>query len=188
MSLPRFLSDYPKEMAVVGRLLLLYGGNLEPELLETVHAVNDDFDGVVKALFRTRGETQRIAIADALARHRFHEIKLGTEFEMAIGAMQYCLKIRNQYAHCVWAGHGTVGLCYLNFEEMAVQNILVTKQFGMELSPINLGLLVEQQKYFSYASSLLSWVGKEALLRRGKEKENRSSKPKQLAKPRLHTA
>lgn len=113
-----FQSPFDKEGAIIGRLLAGYT-NLEVGLLHCVQVVRDDFDSVLKAMFRTRGESQRIDIADALGRYYYHDHKLGTKFEMAIGAMRHCLRIRNQYAHCVWWDDRSGKLSFANLEEIA---------------------------------------------------------------------
>jgi hypothetical protein len=86
---------YPKEATIIGRLLAAYP-ELEIDLLNCVSVARRDFDAVLKAMFRARGETPRINIGDALGRQLYHQKGLGTDFEMAVGAMRYCLKIRNQ--------------------------------------------------------------------------------------------
>ncbi len=87
--------------------------------MHCVQVVREDFDTVLKTMFRTRGETQRIDIADALGRHYYHSYRLGTQFEMAVGSMRYCLRVRNQYAHCVWWDDHSGNLAFANLEEIA---------------------------------------------------------------------
>lgn len=79
----------------------------------------DNLDMAVKALFRARGESQRIKIADALGRQAYRKLKLETLFEGTISGMHYCLKIRNQYAHCNWHDDNTGCLSFLNMEQIA---------------------------------------------------------------------
>jgi hypothetical protein len=79
-------------------------------------------DAVLKAMFRPRGETSRIDIADALGRHFYRDRGLGTEFEMGVSAVRYSLKIRNQYAHCVWYDDKSGKLAFVNLEEVAGDN------------------------------------------------------------------
>src|SRR5262249_34360443 len=67
-----------------------------------VTVAREDFDATLKAMFRIRGETARINIGDALGHQFYDKLGLGADFEMAVRAMRYCLKIRNQYAHCNW--------------------------------------------------------------------------------------
>src|SRR6266851_9447017 len=72
---------FHKEAVIIGRLLAGYT-TLEVGLMHCVQVVRDDFDAVLKAMFRPWGETSRIDIADALGRHFYHDRGLGTEFEM----------------------------------------------------------------------------------------------------------
>jgi hypothetical protein len=85
---------FPAEAALVGKLLAGYS-TLEVGLMNCVQVARDDFDGVLKAMFRTRSVQQRIAIADGLGRHAFDGLGLRTEFEMAVSAVRYSLRIRN---------------------------------------------------------------------------------------------
>jgi hypothetical protein len=78
--------QYPDEAQVIGRLLAGYS-ELEILLMHCVMTVRDDFNVALKTMYRTRGEKQRIQIADAMARQPFHSIGCGTQFEMAIGSM-----------------------------------------------------------------------------------------------------
>jgi hypothetical protein len=109
-------------------------------------------------MFRSRGETQRIDVADALARHPYRKLGIGTQFEMAIGAVRHCLKIRNQYAHCIWWDDNTGHLAFANLEEMAKENALITDLRGLNVRHLDVPHLEGQLGYFEYASSLLIWV------------------------------
>jgi hypothetical protein len=61
---------FPNEAAMIGRLLAGYA-ELEIGLLHCVSVVREDFDAVLKSMFRTRGETRRIDVADALGRQLY---------------------------------------------------------------------------------------------------------------------
>src|SRR5262245_42525943 len=98
--LPAF-PKFAKESAIVGRLLAGYA-DLEIGVMNCVQVVRGDLDAVLKAMFRHRGNTARIEIADALGRQYYAKLGLETEFANAIAAVKYCLRIRNKYAHCVW--------------------------------------------------------------------------------------
>ena len=76
--MPAF-DKFPQEGAVVGRLLAGYG-ELELELCFCVATARDDFNMVFKAMFRPRGESQRIQIADAMGREPYQALKMGTRF------------------------------------------------------------------------------------------------------------
>ncbi len=81
---------YPQEGAIIGRLLAGYA-DLELELCFCVACARDDFDMVFKSMFRSRGETQRVDIADAMGRQEYRALRLGTYFEEAIAGMGFCL-------------------------------------------------------------------------------------------------
>src|SRR4051812_40687191 len=98
--LPDFVK-FQAEANIVGRLLAGYTG-LELALMNCVQMVRNDFDATLKMMFRIRSESQRLSLADALARNDYHDLNLGTQFEMMMADFRHCLKIRNQYAHCVW--------------------------------------------------------------------------------------
>lgn len=98
------------EIATIGRILAGYT-EIEFQLLMCVVAVTEDVDSAVKALYRTRGESQRIEIADALCRQRIKALDMGGDYENAIGAMHHCKKIRNQYSHCHWVSRGCKKFC-----------------------------------------------------------------------------
>jgi len=100
MVMPAF-QRFPAEAAIIGRLLAEYA-ELEIALLDCVSAAREDFDATLKAMFRVRGETARINVGDALGHQVYDRLGLRADFELAVSAMRYCLKIRNQYAHCNW--------------------------------------------------------------------------------------
>src|SRR5688500_6557574 len=60
---------YPKEAAIIGRLLAGYG-DLEYELHLSLGAALGSDEAALRAMFRVRGEKQRIQIADALMREK----------------------------------------------------------------------------------------------------------------------
>jgi hypothetical protein len=145
--------NYPIEAAGIGRLLAGYP-ELEFALLIVIAELRDDFDSTLKALYRTRGETQRIDVADALARSKLHCLGLGTEFAMVIGGMRHCLKIRNQYAHSHWLANPT-GFGFMDLEEVAKQNAVASGTSELSFRRLNADLINEQEKYFNYVGFCL---------------------------------
>jgi hypothetical protein len=77
MYLAKDLDKYPDEASLVGRILVSYA-NLEIDLMNCIKVANNNLDIALKAMFRSRGETQRIKVADALGRQHFKNIGLGT--------------------------------------------------------------------------------------------------------------
>ncbi|HEX2825308.1 MAG TPA: hypothetical protein VHP37_03100 [Burkholderiales bacterium] len=185
---PRILRDlehYPEEAVIVGRLLAGYS-DVEVMLLYCVEHVQHDFGTAVKVMYRARGETQRIDVADALARTHYHRHRLGTRFEMAIGALRHCLKIRNQYAHCAWFPEmeGVKRLGFVNLEETAREYGAVN--FKMNVHYLDLALLHAQHAFFDRTMGLFLWLGREVQIREGNETKNPHSWPAELKLPDLH--
>ncbi len=82
-------SRYHEEGMIVGRLLAGYG-ELEFSLCHCVAVAMGSLDVVLKAMFRARGEKDRIDIADALGRPAYQKIHLKTQFSEAVAATHYC--------------------------------------------------------------------------------------------------
>jgi hypothetical protein len=169
--------DFPAEAALIGRMLAGYT-DLELDLLHCVKSVRGDFDTVLKAMYRSRGETQRVEIADAFGRQAYRALGLGTQFEMAIGAVRHCTKIRNQYAHCVWWNDNTGQLAFANLEEIAKLHELVESLMGAGVRHVDCEILQTQFAHFQYASDLLIWV-----LHEGNKKANRPALPNLVCPP-----
>jgi hypothetical protein len=126
--MPAF-NAFPDDEKIIGRLLTGYT-NLEVGLMHCVQIVRDDFDTVLKAMFRARGESARVDIADAFGRHFYDALGLGTEFAMGIAATRHCLKIRNQYSHCAWWDDRSGNLAFANLEDIAKGNAFLTDLGG----------------------------------------------------------
>lgn len=176
---------FPDEMRIIGQLLTDYG-ELEMSLMSCVQIVRDDLDGVIKAMFRPRGETQRIDIADGLGRSSYEKWGLGTEFAMAIDATRHALKIRNQYSHCIWQANVNE-LKFAALEELAFDNQPLSGLDDLAFREITLDLLTEQYAYFVYTDHLLRWVNYEGRALANKiTSANLLSKPKPLVQPDLY--
>jgi hypothetical protein len=113
-----------------------------------------DFDTVLKAMFRARGETARIDIADAFGRHYYDGLKLGTEFSIAISATRYCLRIRNQYAHCAWWNDHSGKLAFANLEDIAKANTFLNDLVTLPTYHVDVPILSDQEKFFVYVDHL----------------------------------
>ena len=186
--LTAFLSRYKEEGLLLGRILAGYS-ELEISLMMTVHQVRSDFDAVMKTMFRTRGETQRIEIADALARNLYADGGLSTQFSMAIGNMKFCLQVRNQYAHCAWnEDQMKQTLAFSDLEDIAADDARVTGLENLVRYPIDVPLLQAQLNYFAYVDDCFWWLSGEMQVRKGIKKKNRFGVPKQLVRPPMHNS
>lgn len=183
--MPEFLR-FPNEAAIIGRLLAGYG-ELEFSLCFLVQFALSDQDKAFKALFRARGETQRIDIADALARQHYRSAGLGTPYEEGVGAMRYCLRIRNQYAHCHWADHHELGLRFIDLEELTARDehnlVDLTK---LTFYQLDVPTLARQEAFFRYTEDLLTHVNFEFRIRAGLVKANPHRSPQKIERPPLH--
>lgn len=175
---------FPEEGNIIGRLLAGYG-ELELELCFCVGAIRNDFDLAFKPMFRPRGETQRIQIADAIGREMYRQFKLGTQFEEAISAITYCLKIRNQYAHCHWTDNFGKELGFVQLEAPAKGHKPVGNVFQIKIQNLDLGLLQEQESYFVYTRHCLRFLYSEIMSRAGKYTKNPFPSPKKVKRPTL---
>jgi hypothetical protein len=184
MAMPAF-RRFPNEAAVIGRLLAGYA-ELEIDLLHCVSVARDDFDAVLKAMFRARGETPRINVADALGRQLYQGLGLATEFETAVSAMRYCLRIRNQYAHCNWYDDRSGRLAFVNVEEIATGNQLITGFDNLTRYYIDVPTLEEQELYFDHTDALLTYANYQGRFQVGKINVQPIAKPAEMRQPPLH--
>jgi hypothetical protein len=185
MSVREAFGRFPKEAEIIGRLLAGYA-DLEILLMHCAQVVRDDLDTVLKAMFRTRSGTSRIGVADAFGRHHYKDLGLETEFTMAIGATQYCLRIRNQYAHCIWYDDNTGNLAFTNLEEIAAENAFLKDLHTLTIFHVDVPLLESQEAYFRYAEHFLLWVNYEGRTQARKIQLQPFVKPMPLKPPLLH--
>lgn len=153
-------------MAIIGRILVDYG-ELELDLMNCVQvARNRDMNSTLKAMFRIRGEMNRIQIADALGRISYTTLGLGAEFEMMIDALDYCRKVRNKYAYAYWHDPN-IGedLCYVSLEELASEAAPVNDLTNLTFFFIDEPLLLNQEAHFDFVRRLIMYLNYEGRLR-----------------------
>ena len=176
---------FREEGIIIGRLLAGYG-SLESALSSCVAMARNDIDMVLKAMFRTRGETQRVEIADAMRRPVFRAIGLENMFSETIGDMRYCLKIRNQFSHCQWHDDGSGNLCFVDMEEIAKSSAVITDLRGLTFHYVELALLILHEAYFIYTADCLLYLNYEGRLRAGTIASHERSRPRKVTRPPLH--
>lgn len=173
-----------KEGETIGRLVVGYG-ELEVGLMTLVAAILDDIDTALKVMFRTRGESQRIQIADALARQKLPEGKFRDRFTEAVSDTHHCLKIRNQYAHCQWLDPPDEGLMFVNMEEIAVASRHIVGS-SLKKRLIDAGLLAEQEAYFVFVDDCLTMLCAEWKKEKGRVQYQPFSFPPKAPRPPLY--
>lgn len=157
--MPLPFDRFREEGEIIGRMVIEYG-DLEWDLCLLVSHVIEDFDIAVKALYRSRGETQRMDIADALARNRIGDQKIKQTYETTIAHMRVCLTLRNRYAHANWLHAGSDKLCYIDIEELAKSNKPVDMQ-SMQLYHLDLETIKDQARFFNEVMQNIRYLNME---------------------------
>lgn len=158
--MPAF-EQWPKEAAIVARLLGGYG-ELEFMMGVCLGRALNDFKKSMRILFRTRGETARIELADALTGDFARENGLYDKYSDALGGIRACKNIRNQFSHCHWAT--TVhGLFYVDLNAAADAG----DKFEYKWKHASLSSLEEMESYFRYTHNCFLHVESELHARRG---------------------
>lgn len=171
MDVFRAFQKFPEEAKLIGCILGGYT-DLEIDLMYCVNAARNDFDTLLKSMYRVRGESKRVDVADAFGRQAYIALGFGAQFEKAIGAMRYCIKIRNQYAHCVWWDDNTGQLAFAAIEDIAELNEPVENFKEMQTRHTSVELLTAQFAYFEYTSNFFY-----GLLHEGNQKPGLNGKP-----------
>lgn len=175
----------PQAMGLVGRMLVDYG-ELEISLLNCVQGAYGDFNGVFKAMFRTRGEEQRIKIADALGRDAFTQLGFVAHFDEAIDAMGYAREVRNQYAHAYWAISKAGTLSFVGLERLAKEKAVIVDLASAKQFPVDVALLADEHSYFEYVGQLIDSLNWAAQYKLGRSKVVIIPKPGFRPKPLKH--
>lgn len=175
-------------MAVIGRLLVDYG-DLELDLMNCVQVMRGyDLNSTLKTMFRVRGETNRIDIADALGRVPYAAVTMEAEFDAVIAAMRQCLKIRNRYAHAFWHDPDQgKALCYVSLEELAKDKDEVRDLTALTFFYIDEPLLLKQEQFFEYTRALISCVNRQGQFKIGKFLQQPFPLPKPVTIPPAYT-
>jgi hypothetical protein len=172
---------FPDDARRIGSLVGY--GEIEFELALVVGAVLKDDDQAIRVLFRTHGEEQRIEIADALSRGAYEVAGLADCFNEAIGAINWCKKIRNQYAHSHWMDDDD------GFMQFASMDAAADKRAGevaISFSPILSDVLEMQVTWFEYTANLLRHLSRLYEWKAGGSSTPRPKAPQRVSKPPLN--
>jgi hypothetical protein len=183
----KFLTEFekfPEEREIVGSLLIAYG-EIEFALLGCLNAALDqDMDTSTRILFRVRGESARIGVADAILRPTFAKIGLSGQWGNAIGAVRHCKSIRNQFAHCHWWSDDKEA--HLRFLNLDAASDSPEGEVRVNLEPIDLVVLRGQKQYFEYALDWLYFLEDELGKKTGAQRPSRNRvAPKSIPQPPL---
>jgi hypothetical protein len=95
--------------------------------------------------------------------------------------VKFCVKARNQFAHCHWEGDVCAGLFFANFRETVKSGDCVEHVWFH----VDETLMEELLSYFEYTVNLLRFLEKEYLVRVGKTRYS-LPKPQRRKRPALH--
>jgi hypothetical protein len=182
MPLNPVFDRHPYEGTVVGRMLLNYG---EIELMVGMLLGNAlaNQDTALRTMFRIVGESARISVADALMREAFIAAGFESEYADMIGAVRWCIKARNQYAHCHWADDSSdPGIFFSDLSEPAK----ASEGFDYWFRHVDVLLLNDQLAYFGYAGDCLTYVNFEFLLRKGTIPGHNAVMPPKRVQPNFY--
>lgn len=157
--MPMPFDHFKQEGDLIGRMILEYG-ELEWLLCLMAGHVLGDLDTAIKALYRSRGELQRMEIADALIRQRIKDSQLRQTYEETFAHMAVCKKLRNQYAHTNWLHAGSDKLCYMAIEEMAKSSEPVEMD-QITLYHLDLSTVMDQARFFNEVMQNMTYLNME---------------------------
>lgn len=185
--MPLFLK-HREEGAIIGRLLAGYG-ELEYHMAECLSDHVHSEDAAFRLLFSARlSETGRIKAVDSLIRPALKDLGLGAEYADANGAIKYCAKIRNQYAHVHWtesfgcaSAWDQVDLAFVQLERR--YDTATTKPIATKIIDVN--LLRQQEEFFCYARDCFRFVHIETRRLRGDLRANPFPMPSKRSYPPL---
>jgi hypothetical protein len=75
--------------------------------------------------------------------------------------MRFCLRIRNQYAHCNWYDDNSGQLAYVNVDYLAKEKEPVEGFDNLTRHHIDVPTLQLQGQYFGYTDALLGYANYE---------------------------
>jgi hypothetical protein len=179
---------HPTAATYVASMLAGYG-ELEYFWSQCLGAVLRDDNAALHMLFRVRGEKARLDIADAILAPRFGAVGLAGEYANALGAMHWCRRVRNQYAHSHWTREGG-DLCIFSMEDAAKRTDDGSDP-PISVRPLKLSLLSDQERYFLYTLRALKHLRAAYLLTTGQETGQSTSPPsappKAMPQPKMHS-
>jgi hypothetical protein len=180
-------TNFPKEGALVGRILAAYG-ELEIDIMNCVGIVTklNDINDALKGMYGKRGETKRLDNAEQLGLPHYTKRGLGTEFSSAIDAARKCLEIRNLYSHCQWHDDNSGELAFVNLEELASRQAHVYAISDAKMYHVTVRFLQDQEAYLHETSRFLQWLNYEYRFLGGEFPTRLVARPAQRPPPPLH--
>jgi hypothetical protein len=177
------IEQFPEEAIIVGRLLLAYS-YLEQDFLDCVIRASS-VDLAVKTMFRLRGESQRLHLADAVARQPYIKEGLEMPYTQTLGDLSYARRIRNQYSHCSWHVGPNNELGFTNLEDLASEHIELSHHSLLHMKVIDKALLKKQEHFFAFVQNSLWWLRSEYETRARRLEREPNVRPSGVPRPPL---
>src|SRR6185312_5078263 len=142
------------------------------------------------ALFGGTNAEKRVKEAKKLLLRDYAKASLEGDMEEAISDLNWCRKLRNQYAHCQWAWTRRDGLMFVNLEQLADQPALIT---NITENPryLDLALLKNQLEFCAYVRRRFMYLDEtykawDRAQQGIKQPTLAAVKPPKTSRPRLH--
>jgi len=134
---------------LVGQILLGYG-ELELEMSACLASVRgEDLESAIRSIFGSNGAERRIDTVKKEMRPAFVKANLEAIYTETMADMNWCRKLRNQYAHCQWYHTLREGVCFIELETFA-KSAATLGRLTDNRHPISEDLLQRQMAYFKY--------------------------------------
>jgi hypothetical protein len=147
---------FPREASIIGDLLTGYSA-IEYQLCMCAGMGGGNVSKAITELFSKRGETPRVKRANRLGGAAYAAAGLGQEFDTAIDDILHCVRIRNQYAHCIWHEQAS-RLVFAHMEEIAAPNGSAADTRNLTFFAVDVDLLREQKKFFFFVKDNLNYL------------------------------
>lgn len=176
-------NDFVEEARLIGKLLAGYG-ELELELCDCLVAVRGDLSDALTVMWSARGEKNRISTAKDAVKADYIARDLGQPFFDGITNMQWCRRVRNQYAHCQWYPKDG-RLCFVEIESMLDSHEPIDR-ISDGRTGIDADLLKEQISFFDYTRQYFWYLAGQYRVSVGKLHKSSFPMPPKRPQPAMH--
>lgn len=172
---------HPEEGTIIGRILVSFG-EIEVTLAVVVGNVGLlNLEKGLRAIYKVRGTSSRLELADALLRTKFTEAGLESDYLGNKAAIAYCKTIRNQFSHCIWADDAS-GLYFTDLQSAADR----VDMLRFNWRHVDVALLTRQLEYFDNTLACIISLESRWLISAGERPSYDAPMPKALEMPPLH--
>jgi hypothetical protein len=151
------LDRFENEAVIIGRLLTGYSA-IEYQLCLCAGMGGGDVAKVIVALFIKRGETRRVHCAEALGQTAYDVAGLGDEYASGITNTLHCVRIRNQYAHCIWHDDRSGRLAFAHMEDIAAPSGPGPDPGNLTFHHVDVPLLEHQAAFFFFVKDTFNYL------------------------------